>query len=66
MIYGEHLSADEIAVRHACGVIGSIEVFDHRGCSCGWLCRRCAYRKRNGLRRQEKLARAIVRKGATP
>lgn len=72
MIYGEHLNADEIAIRCGCGVIASVEVIDKSGCSCGWFCRRCAWRKRDELKRQEKavqqptksLAKAIVRKGS--
>jgi hypothetical protein len=63
MIYGEHLNADEQAIRCACGVIASVEVLDRLGCSCGWFCRRCAGRKRDELKRQEKIAKAIVIKG---
>ena len=62
VIFGEHLSADEISVRCACGVIASVEVVDKSGCSCGWFCRRCAWRKRDELKRYEKLAKVIVRK----
>jgi hypothetical protein len=63
MFYGEHLSADEVSVRCACGVIASVEVVDKYKQSCGWFCRRCSYRKRAELKRQEKIAKAIVRKG---
>lgn len=63
MIYGEHLCADEQDIRCACGVIASVEVIDKLGCSCGWFCRRCAARKRDELKRYEKLAKAIVIKG---
>ena len=62
MLYGEHLSADEIPIKCACGVTATVEVLDKYKCSCGWFCRRCAWRKRDELRRQEKLAKAIVRK----
>jgi hypothetical protein len=63
MFYGEHLSAEEALVKCACGVVASTEVHDRFGHSCGWFCRRCADRKRWELRKQAKLARAIVRKG---
>lgn len=63
VIYGEHLCADEIAVTCACGVNATVEVVDKSGCSRGWFCRRCAECERAKLRRQEKLAKAIVRKG---
>jgi len=63
MIYGEHLCADEQAIKCTCGVTATVEVIDKRGWSCGWFCRRCAERERGDLKRQEKLAKAIVRKG---
>ena len=63
MIYGEHLNADEQAIQCKCGVTATIEVKDRFGCSCGWFCRHCAAYKRDDLRRQEKLAKAIVKKG---
>lgn len=63
MIYGEHLNADEPTLQCACGKNAITEVFDKRGCSCGWFCRDCSWRKRDELKRQEKLAKAIVRKG---
>ena len=63
MIYGEHLNADEQAIQCKCGVTATVEVLDKFGCSCGWFCRRHAERKRGELKRQEKLAKAIVRKG---
>ena len=63
MFYGEHLNAEEVAVPCAsCGIAASVEVFDQHKRSCGWFCRSCAHRKRDELRRQEKLARAIVKK----
>jgi hypothetical protein len=62
MIFGEHLHADEQAVQCACGVFATVEVKDKTGSSCGWFCRRCGERKRNELRRQEKIAKAILRK----
>jgi hypothetical protein len=64
MIYGEHLNANEQAIKCACGVTATVEVLDKRGCSCGWFCRRCAAGKRDALKRQEKLAKAIVRKNS--
>ena len=65
MLYGEHLSADEVPIKCTCGVTATVEVVDQRKHSCGWFCRRCAYRKRDELR-QEKITRAIVRKGGRP
>jgi hypothetical protein len=64
MFYGEHLSAEEIAVTCACGITASVEVLDKYGRSHGWFCRDHAHRVRKELRKQEKLARAIVRKGS--
>ena len=66
MIYGEHLNAEEVAVQCACGIAAAIEVFDKYKQSCGWFCRDCSYRKHDELRKQEKIVRAIVRKGGTP
>lgn len=63
MFYGEHLSAEEVPLKCGCGVTATVEVLDKLGCSCGWFCRRCSHRKHLELRRLEKLARAIVRKG---
>lgn len=63
MIYGEHLNADEQSLQCACGKTATIEVLDRWGCSCGWFCRRCSWCKRDELKRQEKLVKAIVRKG---
>lgn len=62
MLYGEHLNADEIAVTCKCGITATVEVVDRVGCSRGWFCRRCAMYKRDELWREEKLARAIVRR----
>lgn len=62
MIYGEHLNADEQAIKCECGVTATVEVLDRSGCSCGWFCRRCAERERGKLKRQEKLAKATARK----
>ena len=62
MLYGEHLNADEAVVQCKCGMPALVEVFDKRQTSCGWCCRKCAYKKRVELRRMEKIARAIVRK----
>ena len=65
MFYGEHLNAEEVPLKCGCGcgVTATVEVLDKRGCSRGWFCRRCSHRKRGELKRQEKLAKAIVRKG---
>ena len=62
MIFGEHLSADEVAVKCTCGISATVEVVDRNRCSRGWFCRRCAEVLRADLRREEKLAKAIVRK----
>ena len=66
MIWGEHLHADEIAVTCQCGIAASVEVFDHTGRSRGWFCRQHSYVVRDQLRREEKLAKAIVKKGLRP
>lgn len=66
MIYGEHLSADEVAVKCSCGIAATIEIIDRTGCSRGWHCRQCAARTRKELRREEKLAKAIVKRGLVP
>ena len=65
MIWGEHLNADEQAIQCKCGVAATVEVKDKRGYSCGWFCRQHAAYKRDELRQQEKLAKAIVRKRLT-
>lgn len=64
MIWGEHLCADEVAVQCPCGIAATVEVVDERGRSHGWFCQEHACRVRQELRRQEKIARAIVTKGA--
>jgi len=61
MIFGEHLSADEVVVQCKCGMAAIIEVFDRSRTSCGWFCRNCACKEEKALRRMEKIARAIVR-----
>ena len=61
MIYGEHLSAEEICVKCPCGVTATVDVPNKQGISQGLFCRRCAVRVRAEIDRQEKLARAIVR-----
>lgn len=63
MIYGEHLCADEVSVKCPCGIAATVEVFSRHKQSHGWFCRSCGHQKRDELRRQEKLAKAIVRKG---
>lgn len=63
MFYGEHLSAEEVSVQCSCGAFAIVEIHDRFGHSCGWFCRQCSVRKRKELRRLEKLAKAIVRKG---
>ena len=63
MIYGEHLNADEAVVTCSCGQNALFEVIDKQGQSHGWYCRRHAQCKRDELRRLEKIAKAIVRKG---
>ena len=62
MIFGEHLSADEVAVKCTCGISATVEVVDRHRCSRGWFCRRCAEVLRADLKREAKLAKAIVRK----
>lgn len=62
MLYGEHLSADEVPIKCACGETATVEVLDRHGTSCGWFCRRHAGRLRSTLRKQAKIAAAIVRK----
>jgi len=61
MIWGENLSADEVAVQCKCGMAATVEIFDQGKTSCGWFCRDCACTKYKELRRYEKIARAIVR-----
>lgn len=63
MIYGEHLNANEAVVTCACGKNALFEVVDKQGRSHGWHCRLHAQCKRDELRRLEKIAKAIVRKG---
>jgi hypothetical protein len=60
MIWGEHLSAEEISVKCPCGIAATVEVIDRLGTSRGWFCREHAHRVRGDLRREEKLAKAIV------
>jgi hypothetical protein len=62
MFYGEHLSADEVEIKCACGQSATVEVLDKAGYSHGWFCRGHAYRKRQELRAQEKITKAIVRR----
>jgi hypothetical protein len=62
MFYGEHLSAEEVPVKCACGVTATVEVFDRYKRSCGWFCRSCGHRKSKELRRQTQFAKAIIRK----
>ncbi len=62
MLYGEHLSADEASVDCACGVAATVEVVDRLGQTRGWFCRRCSAKKRDELRQEEKIAKAIVRR----
>jgi hypothetical protein len=66
VFYGEHLSADEVAVKCQCGIAASVEVIDRLGVSRGWFCREHAVTVRRQLRAEEKLARAIVKKGLLP
>jgi hypothetical protein len=63
MLYGEHLNVDEQSIACHCGVAATVEVHDKHGGSCGWFCRKHAAYKRDELKRQEKLAKAIVWKG---
>ncbi len=63
MFYGEHINADFVGVTCACGAVAIVEVKDKNGQSHGWHCRRHAQGKRDELRRIEKIAKAIVRKG---
>lgn len=62
MFYGEHLNANELEMRCPCGIVASTEIFDKGGRSQGWFCRTHASRVRAELRKQEKLAKAILRK----
>lgn len=64
LIYGEHLNANEAVVTCACGVVAIVEVVDKQGQSHGWHCRRHAQCTRDELRRMEKIAKVIVRKGS--
>jgi len=68
MLWGEHLFADEASVRcqgmnRPCPDKALHEVKNKLGVSCGWFCARCACEKRRELARQEKLARASLRRG---
>lgn len=62
MIFGEHLSAEEVPIKCPCGETATVEVLDGSKQSHGWFCRRHAWRMRRDLRRQEKIAKAIVRR----
>jgi len=62
VIYGEHLSTEEMPVKCPCGEAATVDVRDKFGQSYGWFCRRCSCRQRDMLRRREKLARTLVRK----
>jgi hypothetical protein len=63
VIYGEHLCAEEVLLKCACGVTATVEVVNKSGRSHGWFCRRHGHKIRGELRKQEKIARAIVTKG---
>ena len=62
MFYGEHLSAEEIAIKCSCGIVATVEIIDANGISHGWFCREHAHRVRVELRKQEKIAVAIVKR----
>ena len=63
MFYGEHILADEASVIcQTCPDRALTEVFTKAGVSCGWFCLRCKYIKRDALAREEKIARAKVRR----
>ena len=64
MFYGEHLHADEAVIQCPCGEAATVEVLDKSGISQGWFCRKHAHHVRVELRKQEKIAVAIVRKGS--
>ena len=66
MLYGEHLSAEEIAVQCRCGIAATVEVIGKDGQSHGWFCRKHADNARAELRERERLAKAIVRKRRAP
>lgn len=66
MIWGEHLCADEVSVKCQCGIAATVEVIDRIGVSRGWFCREHAHHVRKQLRQEEKLAKAIVKKGLLP
>lgn len=63
MFWGEHLSADEQTVTCPCGVPATEQLFDRYKQFRGWYCQRCARRVNLEFIREEKLAKAIVKKG---
>jgi len=63
VIWGENLCADEASVKCQCGIAATVEVIDRLGVSRGWFCREHAYVVHRALRAEEKLAKAIVKKG---
>lgn len=65
MLYGEHLSAEEVPLKCPCGVTATVGVVDKSGRSHGWFCRHHGHKVRGELRRMEKIARAIVTKGVS-
>jgi hypothetical protein len=62
MFYGEHLSADEVALKCKCGQTATVEIFSKLEISQGWFCSSCGHRKHKELRKREAFATAIVRK----
>jgi tRNA(Ile2) C34 agmatinyltransferase TiaS len=60
MLYGEHLCAEDVPLKCACGITATVHVIDKHGRSHGWHCRNCSYRVREEVRQLEKLAKAIV------
>lgn len=67
MLYGEHISADEIPVKCPCGETATVEVLDVHGYSHGWHCRSCAHRKRKELAaRETRTPRATILRGGRP
>jgi len=67
MFFGEHLLVDEGSVqcrglKRPCPDKALHEVKNKLGVSCGWFCSRCAYEKRKELAKEEKLARASLRR----
>lgn len=63
MFWGEHLCADEAVVLCQCGIAATVEVKDSRGVLRGWFCREHSYRAKAVIRQEEKIAKAIVRRG---